>query len=546
MSTFPGLTFSASSPNRRAQKKSFAHSLSGLVPKILLTSISLVGFFSIVATQPPPPTTTFETFVSIPLGNGSNAVSIAKPFFLGHRVESVRLRVRFHIPNRTNHWINGVTLRVREAGATGVVQQFANLPTTAAADGSFWTRRFNGNAVWISIFSSGIIGFDGGQPEFQILEVDRRFEPATSRDDVPAANLAGDNHLNLSPGHEAIAHTPGTSESQHFAINTWAYTSQRFAIYASPFLPDLGNDVGLRLSLSVPVASPNGVIPATFRSPSDEGVWERPAGGDSGIYYEFVVPPKTPHVLITVNSALRAPYFLSVNRVRKIFYNVVMERDEEIGTPAATNDLALRNLTSNEFPYGWQLADFLPENPNIDQRIEDVTVLASAYMLDASDGMFRFGGAKLYRNISWSRNVDVQFKKGEGRANAGAFKITMFEDDELQEPLGGGWTFHHEWGHWEYNMPDEYIDVSGPPPLDFSLEVDPNSVMGTRATTEFCHEDNHQWTEDAGNADEESMWQLLVDQYEVLPGQDSGGLNQGRYLDVLNQLNKLLEFRVYD
>ena len=67
--------------------------------------------------------------------------------------------------------------------------------------------------------------------------------------------------------------------------------------------------------------------------------------------------------------------------------------------------------------------------------------------------------------------------------------------------------------------------------------------MGTTSTTEFCHRRNHTWADVIGG-DDESMWELLVDQYEVLRSAESGGLQGGRYLDVLNKLDRLLDFRV--
>ena len=119
----------------------------------------------------------------------------------------------------------------------------------------------------------------------------------------------------------------------------------------------------------------------------------------------------------------------------------------------------------------------------------------------------------------------------------------MFQVDELNDPLTGGWTFNHEWGHWKYSMPDEYVDVSGPPPVLFSLAIDGNSIMGTSASSEFCNAKNHLGLAGDSSVDT-SMWSLLQDQFDVLPSLDSGGLKMGRYMDVLHQLDDLLELTV--
>ena len=228
-----------------------------------------------------------------------------------------------------------------------------------------------------------------------------------------------------------------------------------------------------------------------------------------------------------------------------------MERDEDLGKPLGTNANDLINNTDRNHPYDAQLGRFLKQEPPIDFRIKEMMVVASARMLDASDGLFRIGSADLHRNIKWYRNVDVQYQAGSGRANFNGSRITMFEKDDLQNPISGGWTFHHEWGHYEYSMPDEYEDLIARPPFDFSLAIDPNSVMGTSSSNEFCYSENHMATEGiqypTGGIHNlrTSMWELLVNQYSVLQSPIAGGVNDGRYLDVLNKLEDLFTFTIH-
>jgi hypothetical protein len=147
------------------------------------------------------------------------------------------------------------------------------------------------------------------------------------------------------------------------------------------------------------------------------------------------------------------------------------------------------------------------------------------------------------------RNVDLQFTICDSlndpacRANHVWSQINMFTAD-LADPVGGGWTLHHEWGHWQYALEDEYVDVSGPPPVFFGAAIDPNSLMGTRVSTEFCYPRNHLWSPDAP-AGEESAWTQIEDQY---PGRVStvafASVSHGRYLDVLHQLEGLLRLTI--
>lgn len=524
--------------NKHGQKQSTTVLSSSPIRNTVLLFLFMVGILSIIATAHTPgptPSSVQDTFVSISLGNRKNFISIAEPVFLGHRVERFKLRVRFNNPDRESHWLPGVTLAFRNLGTS--FEEHTELPSTANADGSFWTGFIPGNRVWIMIFGrgAGIVDFDGGQPQFEILGVERYFDSAISRQNVPSTDVNSPQVLHITRGFEAIGYSPvGGTEAQHFVISTWSYDTQVIGLYISPLLPSMWNDIGVSLAVSN----------SGFKSLSDSTGWVSPAARDTGIYTEFVVPATTTYMFVTVKTTLSAPYFFSFQLVDTIFRDIVMERDEEINTPAGTNTQALINKTSNDFPYGKQLADFLQESPTIDQRIRELVVLASAHMLNASDGMFRIGGVKSHTDIDFFRDVDVQFNKGSGRAEDVGSHFDLYEVEELDNPLDGAWTFHHEWSHYEYDMPDEYIDVNEPPPAQTNSEaIDPNSLMGTKDSNEFCHRRNHRWSEET-DAEEESMWDLLVEQYEVSPAQDAGGLNHGQYMDVLNKLKKSIKYEV--
>jgi len=508
-------------------RKSYQNLLSGILIILFISGIFGAGC------QPQPSSPFINTFVSIPLGNEKNVLNISKPLFLGHRIESFRLRVKFDNPCRTANWISGVTLSLKSGSTTW--QEMTSLPSSAGSDGSFWTVQITGNKVWINIFSNGEVRFDGGSPAFQILEIERHFKAGSSRNDLPTTDLSNDTILYIPRGFEAIGFSPQVAEAQHYIIDTRSFglLPQVLTVYVSPFLPEMWNDVGLFVAVST-----NGF------KPYDTDNWINPVSGDSGVYHEFFVPPNTNNVYVTIKTTLAAPYFLSVKNLRMVFTDIIMERDQDIGDPRGSDRQNLRDRTSRQFPYGTQFSYYLAENPSIDRRIREVMVLASANMLNSSDGYLRLGSAVLNRQIDWWRDVDVQFQEGSGRANASWTRINLFEDEELQNPITGGWTFLHEWGHWEYGMPDEYFDISGPPPTDYSVAIDPNSLMGTRATTEFCHSLNHYYSEDMGGTNE-SMWQLLVDQYLMSPPTNSGGLHIAKYYDVLHKLDDLFILTIY-
>ena len=351
---------------------------------VLFVIISIAGIASIVATGPSPkppsspPSTHVKIFYPIPLGNGSNVVSIGKPIFLGHRVQSFRLRVRFENPGRTAHWLGGVKLSLRDQ--TGNIIDYTSLPSTASSDGSFWTDVLAGNRAWLGITSTGFVDFLGGQPRLEILEIDRSMSPSSTADEVPSLAETDPGVLGFSNGFEAVALPPAVSEALHYNIFVWDSEARNVGIYVSPFLPELWNDVGLRVAIST----------SGYKPKSDQTGWLRPDAGDSGVYAEISVPPHTRRLFVTISTVASAPYLLAAQRIRKRFGGIVMERDEDIAQPAEVDTNGLMNATSREFPYGKQFHDYIFAHPDVDKRIRQMMVIASAHMLDASDGMFRF------------------------------------------------------------------------------------------------------------------------------------------------------------
>jgi hypothetical protein len=486
--------------------------------------------------SPGPTTPEVRTYYPIELGNLSNFVNIDRSFFLGHRVERFRLKLRLVNPGRSAQWISGLTVSLGQS--PGVFQQqFQSLPAGAEADGSFWTQEFTTNVLLIQIRSGGaIVSFDGGQPRLEIVAVERHFLPNVNRTDLPTASSgARRNVLTVERGVDAIAFTPGLDEALHYRIPA-ASAPQTQSLYISPRALSLNNSVGLRVHLST----------SGFVSPDANTTWVEPDSGDSGIYREFTTPAGR-DMFVTVVSSAMVPYLVSHSSLVERFENIVMERD---GMMRAAPDIDLgtiRGAASQQQPFNAQMADYLQAQADFDRRIRETLTIATAFALDATDGQMRLGSAELHRNIRGTRNVDIQFAicgTPPCRANAGSSRISMFDVD-VNNPASAGWTLHHEWGHWEYDLPDEYLDLTGPPPVMFSLATDANSLMGTSASTEFCTPNNHIWAMGAV-AEMDSSWTQIIDQF---PGVTLGprpfpNLSHGRYLDVLNRLQGLVTLTI--
>ncbi len=487
---------------------------------------------------PRPQSPIVQTYYRLELGNQRNFLNgRGLNLFLGHRVERFKLKVRFVNPGRSQQWIPGVNLSF--VSNQGGFQEFNGLTAGADADGSFWTQEFTANWTDIRIGSGGsVVEFDGGQPRFEIVAVERHFRSGSDRDDVPTtvANdptaTADRNFQRLGRG-EVLAFSPNVGEAQHFRIDS-GNTARTESLYISPRLLSLNNSTGLKIHISN----------TEFVHPEANVTWIEPVSGDTGIYTEFQSVPGQDKFVTVVNTVI-VPYLIRHTWLVERFEAIEMERDENMDAAPTVNLAAIRNGASQEQSFNAQLADYIHENANFDRRIEEALVIACAFALDGSNGQMRYQSAELDRDISFFRNVDVQFSicddidNPDCRANTSGTRISMFTVD-LNDPASAGWTFHHEWGHWDYGLPDEYVDVSGPPPSLSSAAIDPNTLMGTFASNEFCTPQNHFWAEDFGG-EEESGWTQIADQYSaVAPGAVTfGDLSYCRYLDVLHKLEAL-------
>ena len=495
--------------------------------------LSLILLFTILTgagcggTSTPSPR--MDTLVIIPLGHERNVLDITKPLFLGHRVSSFRLRVKINNPNRTSYWISGLTLSFTSGSHS---EEISSLPTSHV-NGAFWTQTIPGNKVWINIASDGIVYYQGGSPTFEIIEVERLFESGTDREDLPDAVISNEDILHVAGNNEVIGFSPRPAEAQHYIFHSMAPLPYVASVYVSPFSPDIWNDVGLFVDVSFD----------GFKS-YDHSAWIEPEHGDSGVYYEFVVPASTQYVYLTVKTTLATPYFLNFRVMRKVYTDIIMERDSNIGTPTGSDLEWIKSTAGRVRPYAKQLSDYLRANPDINQRVNEIMVIASANLLDATDGYIRFGSAVLNSQIDWWRDVDVQFTAGSGRANTSWTRINLFEDEELNYPVTGAGHFVHEWSHWDFGMPDEYIDTTTPEGEISSTIIDTNSKMGSWTRIEYCTDLNHFYSENqGGNA--ESMWELLDNQYGVSTPDSGGGHRVATYMDVLHKLDDLFELTIY-
>lgn len=475
-----------------------------------------------------------QPLLRIPLANARNSFSTNKRIFLGHRVLHFRLQLKFVTnPPRTWAWPPNTTVTVQGSGST---QVFSSLPSSAAADRSFWTAEIPGNRAEITISTPTLLqDFDATRLAFDVVSVAHTFRSGSSRRDTPALPPSPDIAvLSLAIAQDTLGVPPSLAEYQHYWLPP-ATHARDLSLYLSPFAPQHGNDSGIQLAVSH----------GSFKKVGENSGWLSPVSGDSGIYHEILVPAQQPTYL-TVRQAFPMPYLLTAQNVRLRFKHLRAARHRSLGTPPTIDTASLRANASVMFPYGYQLSRYLRPNATIDRRIRETFVIATAHMLDASEGMFRLADVRLHDRLTNAVTPFVRFRRGDERAFANGTGITMYEED-LHDPISGGWTLHHEWGHAMYLLPDEYIDVHRPPPgaESFASEaIDTNTLMGTRASSEFCSSRNHRWAP-ALQIDEESNWDVIfwLFQLQQRNGVDSCDFLVGRYTDVLHQLERLISWR---
>lgn len=457
--------------------------------------------------------------IPIFLGNRLNDFHLDKTYYAGPRVARFKLTFEFIVPGGTVGWREGVTLRLLDMGGNEL-ESFDR--TTPRIDGPFESEFIEGNAARIEVTSGGtIVNLDGEAR----LEV-RRVELELLDDDVASVPFA------LEPGREIIALSQETRNgSQEYTFDVpddYILTS----VYVSPFNDSVFNNVGASMAVGVDAPS------TSFMAPVDT---------DTGLYHELNAPPGS-QLSISVRMGFATHYWIVIQRVASL-HDVVAEMDETL-TPGQARifdrgefEDTVRDFDPTNQPHYRQQSEYIQPRQTYPGRIRELSVLASARALDATEGYLRFDDIDLFHSYDSLRDVDIHFADDCDRAYSGSQHIVMFLN-QLDSPVFGGFTFFHEWAHRDYAMLDEYVDVELS--ILFSTPIDWNTVMASFFASEFCSYNNHANAPSVANYPADSNWSYLASLYGILPpGPAALGLypqNQASYFDVLNKLEQLMSF----
>lgn len=493
------------------------------------------------------------THFAIPLGNVDNVILIRKTYYAGPNVTKFRLAFRFVSPEDED-WPANLKFCLTDASSLVVLKSFTR--DINRINKLFWSDEISGNTVGILLTSedkrlSNITGY----PRLEIDSVE-----TWHTHDLALREPKVSNALKLYMGGEVIAFFADVTAEHFFYADIPQYPSNWLpitSIYISPFAPNHNNLLEPELTYS-------------GGSFSSAAFTVKPQSGDAGIYHEF--PRVNEKVCIQVRAKKTGHYLLTVQNLRWLHSGVVTEWDHSFDgkTPPKINDKPVINSINGisdkgDFTkvYEYQLNQYINDSASsYSRRFKEMFTFASSRALAASEGYLRFSSTDLYHATDPFRDVDLYIKDCTSdvsqtspsycydRENSNInghpclnYRINLYRKD-LNEPYSGGYILHHEWGHYDYGMFDEYLDQYGTEDTLPSWAACPNSIMGTSRNFEFCSYLNHK-TATGVPAGQNPAWEFLTMRYGImLPNIPLPGVypqNQATYLDVLHKLEDLIE-----
>jgi len=213
-------------------------------------------------------------------------------------------------------------------------------------------------------------------------------------------------------------------------------------------------------------------------------------------------------------------------------------------------EVFLEEHTDHSEPYGFNLVVSFEWEPDVEYLNEFIQGIkyASNYLIDATDGQMYIRRVDLFPNwehkgeadvlvgdqIADERGIDYWWPHVNNPLIIGNRNIHMpklfdsFESNGAippSHPYNSAWyrTFIHEFGHYLFYLPDEYIDHLTPVEIPIKFldwyqkgNCDHSLMDNAYTISEFCTPDNH---DKPTTGLDRSMWERIQDHYEwvVIP-----------------------------
>jgi carbonic anhydrase/acetyltransferase-like protein (isoleucine patch superfamily) len=464
--------------------------------------------------------TTTET-VELFLGRGKNRPRIDQRLFTGSDVTQFSLNLAI-----TPAWPTGLLVELFDE--TGSIKEYDAPPATAPV--------ITGNSVRIVVTTRGNawVTLDGNGSKLHIRDLTVLSTTTAPATPPPAQRLE--------LGVETVGYTG--AGTLLFFIDVDPTPGEIYSLYLSPFAPTStpAHNINARLGWALGAATQ---VPVEFNMLDPYTSSSR--GADTGIYHEMNVADKGRLYLVVAADPDRF-FRLTVQRVHSLL-ELVVELDgglDGIAAPVITP--TTHSGTGVWADYITSVHEFIRDTSNYNDRGREVLVMGSAGLLAATEGYFRFHKIRYHYGADPLRDVDIIFDVYCGRARAmwHLWPLEPLDDitlwrDHTQDPIEGASVLVHEWGHYHWSMPDDYIENVGVICL--------NSVMGDHTNTfEFCGAQSHFTGTGADTIGVNCSWSFITAQDGVRPPRPdtdtspevSYPQNQANYLDVLHKLEDMM------
>jgi hypothetical protein len=418
----------------------------------LLIAVSLGG--SCPQRAPLPPEVVSSTFnFSGDLGGPKQGLNYRWLYYAGNPVTSFRIQ----LGNTNLPWGSHVNLM---SGSGQLVQRL---------EGSIggWSDPIDGNKVMVQIVSG--VSRDIPQPQITAMEYTLRRGPIFPEETpLPARNYDTARSMSLNQGH--YGYLRGDDFTDYYVAGNLRGKAIDLVLISLD-----GADISLFTHWE------------EFLPIPDRAVHNLSASGGGTAFVEIDSAPRSKLYLTVKSQSGAGRYCLMVNHVQlKLPISYEFEGGQFSG----------RVHTATGKTYF--------------QLVTELAPLASRQLYDSTDGRMRFDVVTVYRSERDFTVGDVYIHDESGyRANANSWDIDIGRD-ELENADAA--TIVHEWGHYEWGLPDEYEDVGSRPWIRVHC---PNSMMAN-LSPDFCIARNH---DPNGRLGGDSMWDEIWDHYRGSPNQ---------------------------
>jgi hypothetical protein len=168
------------------------------------------------------------------------------------------------------------------------------------------------------------------------------------------------------------------------------------------------------------------------------------------------------------------------------YYRVIARNAAGESAPSAAAAITTEESGIRDVPVTISLYQGAPINTPAERaKYEEILKYFADALYESSNGAFRLGAVTIYRdgrnwssaNLQWSKTCWPAAVHGGFSGARGVWSVYMCDNFEFEEgvqnflddPVDGGGTIAHEWGHYFFCLFDEYEIATGDVPAEYSI-----------------------------------------------------------------------------